>query len=415
MEPNPGFRPVQAGERIVTLDVLRGFALAGILLMNIECYVGPLNAGLSGVDPGLRGIDRLADALVYFFVQGKFYPLFALLFGMGFAVMAQRAEKAGRGFVGLYFRRSMILLGIGLAHALLIWSGDILVSYALLSLPLLLFVPMRAWVLTVLGIGCFLVAPALLLLTGMIDWLTQLDPAGNTEWAAEMAAVRRSAEAVLASQQRAFGSGVYLQATAQRLRDLGRSLQALFIIAPQIFGVFLIGAAFVRSGAIAQPRAFPRLFASLRWGALPAGFLVMLASFLLTPYLAVGEVSLRICTAFALSMIAGLLMCLGYVAWIVRMLEARHWRGVLTWLAPAGRMTLTHYLAQSLICTWIFYGYGLGYFERLPRAWQIPFALALFGAQALFSRFWLRRFRFGPMEWLWRSLTYLRWQPMRIN
>ncbi|UWX03681.1 DUF418 domain-containing protein [Pseudoxanthomonas sp. NC8] len=86
----------------------------------------------------------------------------------------------------------------------------------------------------------------------------------------------------------------------------------------------------------------------------------------------------------------------------------------LGWLAPAGRMALTNYLLQSIICTLLFYGYGLGYFEQLPRSWQIPFALGLFALQVLCSRWWLQRFRFGPAEWLWRSLTYARLQPMRL-
>jgi len=107
--------------------------------MNIEAMVGPLNGALTGIDPALTGADRWADALIYFFVQGKFYPLFSLLFGMGFAVMMQRAADAGRPFVRLYLRRVLALLAIGLAHALLVWSGDILTTYALVALLLLLF------------------------------------------------------------------------------------------------------------------------------------------------------------------------------------------------------------------------------------------------------------------------------------
>ncbi len=133
------FQPIAPDERIATLDVLRGLALLGILLMNMEAFVGPMDLSTTGIDPHWRGVDRWADAFVYLFVQGKFFTLFSLLFGAGFAVMAQRAEVAGRDFNRFYLRRSLGLLGIGLAHALLLWSGDILVAYALLSFLLLAF------------------------------------------------------------------------------------------------------------------------------------------------------------------------------------------------------------------------------------------------------------------------------------
>jgi uncharacterized protein len=107
-------------------------------------------------------------------------------------------------------------------------------------------------------------------------------------------------------------------------------------------------------------------------------------------------------------------MCLGYLAWILRGLESEgRMSRLLRWLAPAGRMALTHYLLQSIVCTLLFSGYGLGGFEALPRAWQVPFATGLFVLQVMASHWWLARFRFGPAEWAWRTVTYARPQPMR--
>src|SRR5690606_3228321 len=108
-----------------------------------------------------------------------------------------------------------------------------------------------------------------------------------------------------------------------------------------------------------------------------------------------------------------LLLCLAYLAWVRRGLESPAWAPRLAWLAPAGRMALSNYLLQSIVCTSVFYGYGFGYFEQLPRAWQPLFVLLLFALQVLWSRWWLSRFRFGPMEWLWRALTYLQLPPLR--
>ena len=134
-------------------------------------------------------------------------------------------------------------------------------------------------------------------------------------------------------------------------------------------------------------------------GALPLGLVVTLLGVAWKPYLAPGAYGLPATAAMALVTIGGLPMCLGYLAWIV------HWRARLAWLAPVGRMALTHYLGQSLLCTWTFYQYGLGRFETMPRSVQLLFALLLFAAQVVFSHLWLRHFRFGPIEWIWRAMT----------
>ena len=415
MPPSLAMNPIPAAERIQVLDVLRGFALLGILLMNIEGMAGPLMATATGLDPALTGADRWADALVSLFVQGKFFTLFSLLFGMGFAVMSQRAQAAHRPFAGLYWRRSLTLLGIGLVHALLIWSGDILVAYALFSMLLLAFRDISGRLLLWLAIASFLAPLGLLMLLGLMGSLMQSTPELAAAWKQAMGDQDKEIAAMLEGQRQAFGAGSYLQATLQRAKDLGFSLVNLMMAGPLIFGMFLLGSWFVKTGAIAHPEDHPRLFRRMRWLALPVGLAMVLASFVWHPTQNPAEVSLTASTAFCLSMVGSALMCLGYAGWLVRGMQSPAWAAKLAWLAPAGRVALTNYLMQSLVCTLVFYGYGLGYFERLPRAWQVPFALALFCVQALLSRGWLQRFRFGPMEWLWRSLTYLKWQPMRVG
>lgn len=402
MKPT-ALQPIAPADRIVLLDVLRGFALFGILLMNIEGFAGPLNAALTGVDPGLSGADRLVDAWVYFFVQGKFYTLFSLLFGMGFAVMSARAQDARRPFVPMYLRRSGGLLLIGLAHALLLWSGDILVSYALLSLLLLAFVEAPTRWLPALALVVYLFASAWVLLFGAIGTLAQHD----ASFQQQIAEVGRQWQHALDAQRQAFGAGTYGQATAQRAADLGESLRSLLVNGPTMLGMFLLGAWFVRSGVIAAPDRHGRLFALLRWGALPLGIVFMAISYRISPWMDPARLDLTLSLAWALASLANLLMCLGYLAWVTR------WVAALAWLAPAGRMALSNYLLQSLLCTLLFYGYGAGLFERLPRAWQPAFALGLFALQVLASHAWLRSFRFGPVEWLWRGFTYLQWPPLR--
>jgi len=339
---------------------------------------------------------------VYVLVQGKFFLLFSLLFGAGFAVMAQRAQGAGRDFTPIYLRRSVALLLIGACHALLVWSGDILLVYALLSFLLL---GTRRWpvsMLPAMGALVYAFAVGLSLLFALLVWAaarggSPLDSAGSM----------RAAQEVIEAQRLVYGEGSWAQANVQRLADLRHMVGGILITGPEIFGMFLIGAWFARSGALADPARFASLYARLRWIAMPVGVVLMLASAAWHPYLAPGEFTVRTGLSYAMAAVASLLMALGYLGWIV---QARH---ALGWLAAPGRMALTHYLLQSLLCTWLFFGYGLGFFEQLPRAWQLVFAVALFALQVGISHLWLARFRYGPMEWLWRAMTYLRWPPLR--
>lgn len=399
------FQPIIAEQRIAVLDSVRGFALLGILLMNIEAFVGPLTAATNGLNPSLRGVDRLADALVYLLVQGKFYALFSLLFGIGFAVMAQRAERAGRRFDGVHLRRCVGLLVIGLLHALLIWSGDVLTSYALLAPALLLFRSLPTRWLPWLALAIQSSAWLQMLAYGALGSLMRDDPG----WQRMLAELAADNAATVQAQRLAYGSGSYAQALLQRGHDFIDTLAALPINGPMIFALFLLGTWFVRVGVIQAPERHQQLLAWLRWGALPLGLVLMLLSVGLEPWMDPGRLDMRLGGAFALAALAGPLMCLGYFGWLLR------WQQALAWLAPAGRMALSNYLLQSLICTGLFCGYALGGFERLPRAWQIPFVLALFALQVLVSRCWLARFRFGPAEWLWRAFTYRQWPRLRAD
>lgn len=407
--------PVRATERIEALDALRGFALLGILLMNIEGLVGPLMSSMTGVNPALQGADRWMDAAIYLGVQGKFFPLFSMLFGMGFAVMMKRALAAGRPFLGLYLRRVGVLLLFGLAHAFLVWPGDILVTYALMGLLLgLCFRGTPQSRLPKWGIALMLVPAAFTLLMGLLGTAMQAMPEeGRASFEQAMAAQAAQIDAQVEAQRLAYGSGSFAEATAQRIDDFLGMIGFIVIYGAFILGLFLVGAWFTRSEAIARPHEHARLFARLRWVALPVGLAMVLGSYWLVPTMDFGRLDLTASSAQVLQMLGGAVMALGYMAWFVRGLQSPVIGRFLGLLAPAGRMALTNYLMQSLVCTWIFYGYGLGYFEQLPRAWQPLFVVTLFGLQVALSHWWLARFRFGPMEWLWRAATYLQLPPMR--
>ena len=400
--------PVSASERIDNLDVLRGLALLGIALMNVEYFTAPLADMASGIAPDARGLDWLADAFVYVFVRGKFWTLFSLLFGMGFAVMLGRAAAAGRGFVPMYLRRTFGLLLIGLVHALLVWSGDILVSYAVTALLLMaLFRNTATTQLWKWGAWIWGVLLALMLL-GSAAMMAMGDAASDPDAAAMAETMASLRDAEIA----AYSSGSYAEANAVRLQWFMESLGDNFFLVPLVLGMFLIGAWLVRSGAMSEPAAHRRMFVRLAWLGGLAGLALTLASVAINPNPnMVAGADPDAMMAMTLHMAGSPLMALAFVGIVVLALQ----RGA-AWLravAPAGRMALTNYLAQSVIGTLLFYGYGLGLWGGVSRAWQVLGVGVVFALQVALSRWWLSRFRYGPMEWLWRAFTYLQWPPMR--
>jgi uncharacterized protein len=407
--------PVAARERIEVMDVLRGFALLGILLMNMEAFVGPLMESLTGVNPRLTGADRWVDTAIYVLVQGKFFTLFSLLFGMGFAVMLDRANAAGSTGTGLYARRLLALLGIGLVHAILIWSGDILLTYALLGFVLLLFFRrtpvsrLPKW-----GVALYLLPLALGWLYALAMAAAAQDPTAAAEMEKSLAEQGRQMAAMVEAQRQAYGSGTWAEAVAQRAADTG--MMAMFIVfgGGLILGMFLFGAWFVRSGAIRDVESRLPLYRRLRTLGFVVGLPLALWAAWRHPTMSFSEVSFDTALSQTAMGLANVLLCFAYFASIVLAMRIPAWASRLRWFAPAGRMALTNYLMQSVICTAIFYGYGLGYFEQLPRAWQPLFTVAVFAFQVVLSRWWLSRHRYGPMEWLWRWLTYGRRPPMRL-
>jgi len=411
--PQASLQPLAPSQRLVLLDAVRAVALAGILMMNLEAFNGTVLASGTGLDLSLAGADRWVDGLVYFFVQGKFFTLFSLLFGMGFAVMGDRAEAAGRPFAGFYFRRCLALGVIGVLHATLVWGGDILASYALAGLCLLPFAQARARWLLFPGIMLFLAAPAMIMVYGLLAWASSLDAQAATAWDQAMGQQSGRISALIAQADQAYAHGGWIEVMQVRLQEWGVSLSALPVTGPMILGMFLLGGALLRSGAMVRPQEWPRLLGFLRWGLLPLGMALMAASLAVSPQLPLDRFDLQVATAHALWMLASGMMSLGYLGWMAYLFSTGPGARLAAWLAPAGRMALSNYLLQSLVCTLLFYGYGLGWYGQVPRAWQPLLVLGVFLAQLLLSHAWLARFRFGPMEWVWRCLSYLRLQPMR--
>ena len=399
--------PSTDSERIEIADVLRGFAVCGILLVNIMHFKAPGSMGAFGYEG--PALDRLAAAGVLVFAQAKFFTLFSFLFGWGFAVQLLRAERQGRTarFPRLFVRRLLFLGALGAAHAALLSDGDILVLYAVTGL---LLVPMRGarpeilirWAIGIVAVSAVITA----LLLGSIElgrtFAAEEMAQADAEWADEF---RREERALTA----AYLGSSFVQGMAARIASYAGNAWVLFMI-PTVLAMFMAGFAAGRRSLlrrIADHRAPVRRLCA--WGlglGLPLA-LIALAGMNRLPVLSA-------LMAFWFNLVAaGPIMAMGYCAGIALLWQRPAWRRWLRPLAWLGRLALTNYLLQSAITTVLFHGFGLGLARRVSPAQALLIAVIILAVQLVVSGWWLRRYRFGPAEWLWRTLTYGHAPPMR--
>ncbi len=390
-DPNRSMTPVRAHERIQVVDILRGFAILGVLLVNM--------LGLSGNSLALDQFNSVNFAVVWlikFLAQAKFYTLFSFLFGWGMAIQMERAERRGTRFTAFYVRRLLILLGIGLVHAILIWSGDILVTYALLGLLLLLFRQRSNRALLIAAAICLLL-PILLYTPG---------PAASFRETYTQATASYRQEVIAGHQAQVYAGSDYWAAVQLRWKESVQGYLYLIFSAPHIFGMFLLGLYAGRRKILHDPSAHLPFLRRLLWGSLIVGlgFNLIFMTASATPDRfppAYYDLALR-----GSRVIAGSSLCLFYLSAILLLARRDVWLARLYPLASVGRMALSNYLLQSILCTLIFYGYGLGLYGQLGPTLTLILSLVIYRLQISLSNWWLERYRFGPAEWLWRSLTY---------
>jgi len=386
----PRQEPVPRQERIELLDVLRGFALFGILFVNLTWFTG--YAALDQASRATLPTDGLVASAIHFAFDGKFYSLFALLFGVGVALQAQRSEARGRSFAPLFARRTAWLFVIGAAHATLLWFGDILSLYAVAALPLLLFLRRSQRVL-LWSSAAFLIAPMLIGLVRLALPAVEAEAGGGYGPAALVPAFGSGSYAELLVANRAFLEQRWLLALTS-----GRFLK--------LFGLFLLGLWIARDGLLREPEQRRALLVRVLAGGLAVGLPAGLLETLRSGHVAPHAPTLDGWLSLALGSIAAPALCLAYASGLTLLFTRPAWRRRLLRLAPAGRVSLSSYLGQSILCCSAFYGCGLGLFGRIAVTWVPPLSVLVFGAQIAFATWWLKRFEHGPMEWAWRSLTY---------
>ncbi len=392
--------PVQLKERVEVVDVLRGFALIGVLLMNMTSFAGyhaPLEA--------MGAISRVVSLFITAFAQAKFYTIFSFLFGWGMSIQMERAAQRGRRFVPLYVRRLLILLLFGLAHGILIWDGDILAIYAVLGFFLLLFRKCSDRTILITVVVCLLI-PVLISIPGpgetFREWYNDL----GKSWLDRM---------IEGYEANVFVEGTYGEMVQHRWHAVIFGYTRAAYWATHVLAMFLLGL-YVGRRKIFQniPAHLPLIRKTLWVGLIVGGILNAIFVYAVASPDSIPEQYFQLATRGART-VGSSILCLGYMAVIILLFQRQEWRDKLMPLAAIGRMPLTNYLMHSLILTPIFYGYGLGFYGTLSPAITIVLTFVIYQAQIVLSNWWLSRYRFGPAEWLWRSLTYGKFQSMAVS
>ncbi|WP_438824094.1 DUF418 domain-containing protein [Bacillus sp. JJ1503] len=380
-------------DRIVTLDVIRGFAILGIFLVNMPSFTGSEFMVYTGVDKTIRMLFDM-------FIQTKFYTIFSFLFGLGFYIFMTRAEARGEKVFRLFSKRLLALLLFGILHLVFLWEGDILHSYALIGFFLLLFYHRKAktvliWGLILIFLFQFITgASALLAYIG-----EQFDESLNISGQLQMERMEEGEKKI-----EAYTSLSYPELLKWRVpNELKEIIMNEPFVIPDILGMFLLG---LYAGKINLFRRVAELKRRLR--------IIQLITLLLSiPPLAaiVFSYSKLEEVVFMHSLgnyfylhFSGFTLSIFYIVTIALLLEKQIWQRLLNPFRYVGQMALTNYLFQTFFGVIVFYGFGL--FGQISLSMGLLYSLIFYCVQLIFSHLWLKKFRFGPFEWLWRVMTY---------
>jgi uncharacterized protein len=418
-------------ERIIELDALRGFALLGILLINVLGFSG---VRALSIEP--EGLDRILEGFFRNFAQGKFMSLFALLFGISFTLQSISLKRQGVGLCPVWWRRLGVLFLLGMLHTFL-EPSEVLAVYALCGALLVMLRRIPGPLVMVIALVAMgmphlhtaLVTPVYVTDTIVTDASKETEPPMTMEEAEQATAAgldpQTSAPIEIREKDmhawnpylgdlaiRVHSSGTFAEVVEYNhlftmRRWVGSWVGYLWMLVP--LPMMLVGLLIGRSGLLTRlTEETPRLKRVCGSGFVAGVVAVWLSSVL---YGVAGRNGWNPWVAFPanwLFSLSGLFMALAYAAGLLWLLQTKIGEHLQNIFAPIGRMALTNYLLQTVICTSLFFGFGFGLYGRVGASQTTLIALAVFTIQVIFSRLWLLRFNFGPVEWLWRVATYWR-------
>lgn len=401
-------------QRIESIDILRGFAVLGLLTMNFLTFAMPFSAYINPYAFQSESfLNFTLFSLTHVFADQKFMGIFSLLFGASVMLIIENSQAKGKSAAKLHYSRNVWLILIGLAHTIFLWEGDVLFIYGICALFLYIFHRFPAALLMVLGIGLYLIS--IVYFVNSNEAIMKLD-LNSMDWLAGYWAP--NGEAIAKEIQ--IYQGDYIEQLKNRLgmdesdENPGIDLFMLGLLLDgfsRSFGMMLIGMAAYKAGVLTGGKSerFYRIMCILGFvvGVPVVGFGLYLSwanGFTATYGLFEGRIA---------NHIASLFMVAGYVGAIHLIVLRKQFIKLQGYLAAVGKLALTNYLMQTIIGCLIFYGWGLGLYGELSRAQVFLIIPLVWGFQIVFSVFWLKHFRYGPFEWLWRSLTYFRFSPIR--
>jgi uncharacterized protein len=386
--------PISAQERIKAIDIIRGFAILGIFLVNMPDF----NSPIMYLKPGSwwnHPLDRFTEAFIDIFAQASFYTLFSFLFGFGAMIFRERLLSKGYSFGRLFSRRLFVLLIIGCIHAFFIWHGDILISYALTGAFMLLFHNVRP---RYLLIWAFIL---LLIPNGLLSLLLLFAVLIGEEDTANFYDEKLANEAL-----EHYRDGTFIDIFWQRWHDwvYVNNVEGTIFIIISLLPMFLLGAYAAKKKWFSDIHANEKTLKKVWFFSFLIGFI-----FKLLPY----WTKKNIFTEYLQDMFGGPATAIFYAVTIALLSQKQWWNKILSPLAAVGRMSLTNYLFQSVFCTLLFYNYGLGLYGSVRPFYGLLLTLAIYGIQVVLSKLWLKQYTMGPMEWIWRTLTYGQKQPLK--
>ncbi len=398
--------PTSDTDRIILLDVLRGFAVLGILIMNIQSFAMVGSTYLNPTSTGdLTGVNWWIWAGSHVFANQKFMTIFSLLFGAGILLFAEKIEAKGRRPAGIYYRRIFILIFIGLLHAYLLWYGDILFTYGVCGLFVYLFRKFKAkWLFT---FGLLAISVHTLIYLS----LNSTVPYMPNESLQELKAYREPSPVAIQAETQIYQSG-WLTQMVHRIPSAIFFQTVIFLIWTgwRAGGLMLVGMALYKWGVLTG-KLSSKTYLILFITNILIGFSTVIYG-IIRNYAENWSLEYSFYMGTLPNEWGSLFVSFGYICLFCYLYPIIKDHIVTKSLANVGRLALTNYLMQTIICTTIFYGHGFGMFGQVNRIEQILIVLMIWVFQILISNMWVKHYRFGPFEWFWRTLTYWKVQPI---
>lgn len=405
--------PVLSANRVTLLDSIRGFAIFGILVVNMQYFYQPMISLMLGFQEPGSVLDKYSTLLIKFIFEGKFYVIFSALFGYGFAIFLSKPLTEGMSILPVMSRRLGVLLLVGILHLVFLWTGDILIFYSIFGFVLLLFIKVSNKGLVKWAIWLVSIPIVLTVLAWLLVLMFMQVPEGATAIEASFAEAAANARTMVDNATRVYASGTFREMVAMRLTEYQLLVPGMLIFYPVVLAMFMMGMLAGRLRLMANYAEHLPFFRRCLWIGLGVGLpfsLIYAYSFIRVDLHTMDFYSVLLTAGHALG---GVFMGLFYVSALVLLASKNKLKTFTGWMAPVGQMALTNYLLHSIICTTIFYGYGFGLVGQIGTFQGLLMAIAIFIAQIPFSRFWMSRFHYGPFEWVWRTLTYGKVQPFR--